>query len=68
MSIKGCFIHDNTWAGVYVWNSSNINLMDNSFERNGKSSEDYLIFQSSTKDDVYQMNNEIIKIPVNKYY
>ena len=68
VSIKNCFIHDNTWAGVLVWSSSNITIMDNSFERNGKSSKDYLIFQSSSIDDVYQINNSIIKIPVNKYY
>ena len=68
VSIKNCFIHDNTRAGVFVWSSSKITIMDNSFERNGKSSKDYLIFQNSSIEDVYQKNNSIIKIPLNNYY
>ena len=65
--IKNCYIYDNTYAGVFVWSSKRISIIDTNFERNGKSPKDYLLFQNSSRDDVFQKNNSIINIPLNKY-
>ena len=68
VTIKNCIIRDNHISGVFIWDCMNIQLSGNKFQRNGRSSEDYLILKGTRNNDISMKKNIIIDIPSRKYF